>query len=170
MIPSRSLRQIIGEERYWLWYRNGSAFRLYDIPFEQMNPEELQMVIGYLMKEVPNYELKRTNVELHPTEIAYPFQTKRFREILDEMYQVHLEKNADYSPYNILVTGMRGCITRLWDKSARFFNLMGLDIKTYEWTEEKMNMVKDEDVNQTIIDWANYCIITRILREGLWGK
>lgn len=108
--------------------------------------------------------------ELHITEQKYPIQTARFREILDEMYQVHLKKNADYSPYNILVTGMRGCVTRLWDKSARFFNLMGLDIGTYQWTEEKMNMVEDEDVNQTVIDWANYCIITKILREGKWGK
>lgn len=115
-------------------------------------------------------KLPPDNIELHPTEQKYPEQTKRFREILDEMYQVHLKKNADYSPYNILVTGMRGCVTRLWDKSARFFNLMGLDIKTYVWTEEKMNMVEDEDVNQTIIDWANYCIITRIFREGKWGK
>lgn len=108
--------------------------------------------------------------ELHPTEQKYPEQAKRFREILDEMYQVHLKKNADYSPYNILVTGMRGCVTRLWDKSARFFSLMGLDILKFEWTEERANRVEDEDVNQTLIDWANYCIITRILREGLWGK
>lgn len=107
---------------------------------------------------------------LHPTEERFPDQTKRFREILDEMYQVHLVKNADYSPYNILVTGMKGCVTRLWDKSARFFNLMGLDIGTYTWDEEKINSVKDESVNDTLIDWANYCIITRIFREGKWGK
>lgn len=106
----------------------------------------------------------------HITEQRFPEQTKRFREILDEMYAVYLKKNADYSPYNILVTGMRGCVTRLWDKSARFFNLMGLDIGTYQWTEEKMNMVEDEDVNQTLVDWANYLIITRILREEKWGK
>jgi hypothetical protein len=106
----------------------------------------------------------------HQTEEKYPEQTKRFREILEEMYQTHLQKNADYSPYNILVTGMKGCVTRLWDKSARFFNLMGLDIGKYTWNEEKMNTVADEPVEQTLIDWANYCIITRILREGKWGK
>jgi len=106
----------------------------------------------------------------HPTEQKYPEQTKRFREILDGMYQTHLEKNADYSPYNILVTGMKGCVTRLWDKSARFFNLVGLNIGTWEWNEEKLNTVKDEPLEQTLIDWANYCIITRILREGKWGK
>lgn len=108
--------------------------------------------------------------ELHITEKKYPLQTQRFREILDEMYQTHLQKNADYSPYNILVTGMKGCVTRLWDKSARFFNLMGLDIGKYTWNEEKMNTVADEPVEQTLVDWANYCIITRILREGKWGK
>lgn len=106
----------------------------------------------------------------HPTEEKYPEQTKRFREILEEMYQTHLTKNADYSPYNILVTGMKGCVTRLWDKSARFFNLMGLDIGTYTWNEEKLNSVRDESVNDTLLDWANYCIITRIFREGKWGK
>ncbi len=115
-------------------------------------------------------EILPTNYCLHSTEEKYPEQTKRFREILDQMYQVHLTKNADYSPYNILVTGMKGCVTRLWDKSARFFNLIGLDIMTYEWNEEKLNSVKDESINDTLIDWANYCIITFIFREGKLGK
>lgn len=35
--------------------------------------------------------------ELHITEQKYPQQTKRFREILEEMYRVHLVKNNDYS-------------------------------------------------------------------------
>lgn len=117
---------------------------------------------------VRNYNSNKKPI--HQTEKKYPEQTRRFREILDEMYQTHLQKNADYSPYNILVTGMKGCVTRLWDKSARFFNLMGLDIGKYTWNEEKMNTVADEPVEQTLIDWANYCIITRILREGKWGK
>lgn len=115
-------------------------------------------------------KLMKPDKEKHPTEQKYPEQCKRFRELLDEMYKVHLKKNADYSPYNILVTGMKGLVTRMWDKSARFFNLMGLDIGTYEWKDEKMNEVEDEDVNQTLIDWANYAVITRIFREGKWGK
>lgn len=61
----------------------------------------------------------------HPTEEKFPEQVKRFKEIIESMYAVHLEKNKDYSPANILVTGMGGVIVRMWDKMARIYNLMG---------------------------------------------
>lgn len=63
---------------------------------------------------------------LHPTEIKLPIQTKGFRDITKRMYEVHLKKNKDYSPANIIVTGLPGVMVRMWDKIARMFNLMGI--------------------------------------------
>jgi len=108
--------------------------------------------------------------ELHITEQKYPLQTQRFREILDEMYQTHLIKNADYSPYNVTATGIVGLMTRFWDKTARLMNLIGFDISTGEYTGMKENAVKDEKIDQTFIDASNYGVIARIYLEGKWGK
>lgn len=108
--------------------------------------------------------------EPHPTELKYPEQTKRFRKILDEMYQVHLTKNVDYSPYNINATGLVGAMVRIWDKTARLMNLLGFDIATGKYSGEKTNAVKNEGIEDSFIDLANYGIIARIYWEGKWGK
>lgn len=62
----------------------------------------------------------------HVTEERFPLQTNKFREIVNEMYQMHLDKNKDYSPANIVIAGEVGLIVRMWDKMSRIFNLMGL--------------------------------------------
>lgn len=105
----------------------------------------------------------------HITEINYPEQTKRFREILDEMYQVHLEKNADYSPMNILATGIVGIATRIWDKTARVCNLLGFNLQTGEYYSERKS-TNDESIEDNLKDLGVYSIIGRIYREGKWGK
>jgi hypothetical protein len=65
---------------------------------------------------------------LHSTEEKYPEQTKAFREMIEKMYQVHLDKNLDYSPSNINGVGMIGLASRTWDKVIRFLNLVGFNI------------------------------------------
>lgn len=62
----------------------------------------------------------------HPTEIKFPDQAHRFKEITERMYSIHLDKNADYSPSNVLVPGMGGVLVRMWDKLSRIYNLMGV--------------------------------------------
>lgn len=109
-------------------------------------------------------------VVLHPTEEKYPLQTQRFREILDEMYQTHLKKNADYSAMNILGTGEVGLTVRFWDKCARLMNLIGFDIQTGKFTGTKKNLVEDESIVDTVMDAAVYAIIFKIYNEGKWGK
>lgn len=104
----------------------------------------------------------------HPTETNYPEQCIEFKEITDKMYTLHLEKNADYSPVNILATGMVGCVTRLWDKAARIMNLAGFDIRTGEFSAPKEP--KNESLEDSLIDLANYCVITLILRRKKWGR
>lgn len=107
--------------------------------------------------------------EKHITETKYPEQTKRFREILDEMYQVHLDKNRDYSPANILATGIVGLGTRIWDKTARICSLLGWDLQTGEYSSERKS-TNDESIEDNLKDLGVYSIIARIFREGKWGK
>lgn len=116
-----------------------------------------------------SYNSKQPLKKLHITEQKYPEQTKRFREILDEMYQVHLDKNSDYSPMNILATGTVGVATRIWDKTARILSLLGWDLQTGQYSIERISP-KDESIEDNLKDLSVYCIIARLLREGKWGK
>lgn len=86
----------------------------------------------------------------HPTEIKFPIQTKAFREIIEKMYQVHLDKNLDYSPANILVTGDVGVIVRTWDKIARIFNLSGLEFPSVKAEVEEL--IHDIETNSTKVE------------------
>lgn len=106
----------------------------------------------------------------HPTEQNFPEMTKRFIEIQDEMYKTFLDKNNDYSRWNILGTGIVGICTRFWDKTARIMNLCGFNIGTGEYIQPKKNMVEDENIEKTFLDASVYGIIARIYLEGKWGK
>jgi 5'(3')-deoxyribonucleotidase len=106
---------------------------------------------------------------LHPTEQRCPRQTHGFRQIVDRLYAVHLDKNADYSPANILGTGEIGGVVRLWDKMARLLSLEGfnIEVKFLGYTGPKA--ARNESLDDTLIDLANYAIILKLLREGNWG-
>jgi hypothetical protein len=103
----------------------------------------------------------------HTTEIASPQQCEAFRDIIEEMYSIHLSKNADYFKYNMLATGEVGAVTRLWDKMARLMSLSGFDIGTGEYRGPKE--ARNESFDDTLLDMANYAIILLIMRRGKWG-
>lgn len=105
---------------------------------------------------------------MHQTERKFPEQCKRFKEITDGLYALHLSKNSDYSPYNILATGGVGSLTRIWDKTARLMSLGGFDIGTGEYRGARE--ASNESVEDTLRDLANYAIIELVRREGKWGK
>jgi hypothetical protein len=109
--------------------------------------------------------------ELHRTEIISPIQCQAFREITGRMYRTHLQKNADYSPANILLTGEPGLVTRLWDKTARLLNLTGFKFQALlcEGIEPPRNP-KNESIDDTYMDMSVYAIIGLLLRQGKWGK
>jgi nucleoside 2-deoxyribosyltransferase len=109
--------------------------------------------------------------DLHPTEMKSPTQAKAFMEILGRMYRTHLQKNADYSPANILATGEVGLVTRLWDKTARLLNLMGFKFEIEEagyYTAP--SDPKNESIEDTYMDLAVYAIIGLLLKKGIWGR
>lgn len=104
----------------------------------------------------------------HPVEKRCPRQVKEFRRILDQLYSIHLDKNEDYSPHNILATGSIGVTVRIWDKAARLMNLSGFDVRNGAYHGEKP--AKHESIDDTLLDQANYCIIALLVRKGHWGK
>ena len=93
--------------------------------------------------------------------MSYPNQYREFKKICDELYKLHVRKNNDYGPNNILDLGERGVFVRLWDKINR--------LKQLVW-EQRTAQVKDESIDDTLRDTAIYSIIGLILRRGKWGK
>lgn len=123
-----------------------------------------------LSLNMPVYEFPEVP-HLHPTETSAPQQCKAFREILGQMYRVHMNKNADYSPANILATGEIGLVTRLWDKTARLMNLVGIYFDHLVHTGVRPpRKPKNEAIEDSFIDLAVYAIIGLIYRRGAWGK
>ena len=84
---------------------------------------------------------------------------KRFRQITDEMANLYEKKNADYGDsfgetYRRL--GLVSAVTRIQDKCNRLCNLA---------VNKGGQQVKDESIRDTLIDLANYAIMTLIELE-----
>jgi nucleoside 2-deoxyribosyltransferase len=107
---------------------------------------------------------------VHSVETNSPVQCSAFMQTLMSMYRIHLDKNADYSPANILGTGQVGVVVRLWDKMARLMNLMGFKLKVETSEYDEPIDPKNESVDDTLLDAANYAIICRLLRAKKWGR
>lgn len=120
--------------------------------------------LGIPIYVYPQYPL------LHVTEIRCPEQSRTFREIIGKMYRVHLKKNADYSPVNIMGPGELGIVTRIWDKVTRLMNLSGfylhMDVPGEFISPETP---QNESIDDTFMDLSVYGIIGQILRQGKWG-
>ena len=98
-----------------------------------------------------------------------PRQCAEWKRISSELYQLQLDKNADYGPHAIIGAGQIGVITSIWHKVARLMELTGFNIETGEYTGPKTTKV-NEPIEETLRDLANYCIIGMIVRKNLWGK
>lgn len=106
----------------------------------------------------------------HITELRRPVQARAFREIIEQMYIVHLNKNADYSPANILGPGELGLMTRTWDKVSRLMNLMGFRIEISASSFTMPEKPKCESIDDSVMDMTVYGIIWQLYRKGAWGK
>ena len=107
--------------------------------------------------------------EKHITERRCPEQAAGFRAIIERMYKVHLDTNADYSPANILGTGELGLATRIWDKCIRYLNLLGFDIRAELVEYRGPQVAKNESIEDTLQDMAVYGIIGLLMRSNKWG-
>lgn len=98
--------------------------------------------------------------DLHPTEVRYPLQVKAYAELLGRMYRLHLSKNEDYSPANILGTGEIGVAVRLYDKAARLLNLAGFRITL---VQQPFNQPKISE-DAVLATWI-WSLVTKILKN-----
>ncbi len=104
------------------------------------------------------------------TEINAPQQVRSFMEIIMNMYQIHLDKNADYSPANITGPGMIGIATRMWDKIVRIMNLTGFNITAEHKGFTHRKDAVNEPYMDAFLDVSVYGVIAQIFEEGKWGK
>jgi hypothetical protein len=104
------------------------------------------------------------------TEQQRPQQCAGFIDIVMGMYRVHLAKNADYSPANILGCGSIGIVTRIWDKVSRLMNLCGFRLEIASSRYEVPLSPKNESIDDNIQDLGVYSIIWQLFRKGVWGK
>jgi len=93
---------------------------------------------------------------------------KRFEELTDKMLEITKRKNKDYSGdttafknFEMIefardgkTTTQEGFLVRISDKFTRLCNLI-----------DKEAEVKDETIEDTILDLANYCLLFRIYLE-----
>lgn len=83
------------------------------------------------------------------------------RDICNELNNTYAKKNKDYGnsfgeTFNKL--GIISAVTRITDKYNRLVSLCTLP--------DEERMVRDETISDTLLDMANYCIMTEIaLRE-----
>jgi hypothetical protein len=87
----------------------------------------------------------------------------KYESLIDEIKALAIKKNHDYGPENISYLGEKGCFVRISDKVNRLKHLV--------WEEDNKNpQVLDETVEDTLIDLANYALITILLMRKHWGN
>ena len=105
-------------------------------------------------------------------EEEYPEMTKEFKKIQREQYTLFCEKQHDYGPGNISVG------TNLSTKEEIKLSLTGLWFRMNDKIQRLKNMlmnsreiaVKDEPIEDSFMDVANYGIMAQIVKNGKWGK
>ena len=78
-----------------------------------------------------------------------------------ELFEIFKAKQADYGPGNIAIGGEKGCLIRTNDKLQRLWQLV--------WGD-KENSVKNESVEDTWLDLADYALIALLVRRGEWPR
>ena len=74
-----------------------------------------------------------------------------FQIIQNELLEIYKKKNTDYGN-SYKQFGLIGILTRLQDKINRCLTI----------SKNKIKLVEDEDLNDTLKDLSNYCILALI--------
>lgn len=77
---------------------------------------------------------------------------------LDSQLELLASKQHDYGHQNILKFGEHGVLVRLWDKIARYENLVRRGVDP-----------ANESLHDTLIDIIGYCIIWQMLKNNTFG-
>ncbi len=107
-----------------------------------------------------------------PFETKYPKLSEEFKKIQKEQYELFAAKMLDYGLNNVTLGG--DIINNSDDKK---FSLTGLTIRLTDKINRLRNLVvsgkqyvKDEGMEDTFIDIANYGIIGMIVGRNKWKK
>lgn len=86
--------------------------------------------------------------------------TKEFLRVSLENALLFNKKQKDYGPRNISDFGVFGCVLRINDKVNRLKTLLGT----------KRRKPRNESVEDSFRDNANYSIIALMVERGIWPK
>lgn len=89
---------------------------------------------------------------------------KLHKELCDELHNIYIKKNSDYGDSfgkSFAKRGITSAMVRMEDKWNRLDNLTLNTNKV---------MVTDESIMDTLIDLANYCIMTFMELKGIEEK
>ena len=101
----------------------------------------------------------------------YPDTCKEFEDIQSEMFELFLRKQADYGPTNV---GMGSEVVDTDKKVKR--SLAGLSVRMNDKVQRLLNLTfnnkvpKNESLEDTLIDIANYAVMALIVHRQVWGK
>ncbi len=87
-----------------------------------------------------------------------PQYEDRLDTVLDAVRSLLLEKHNDYGSENLKRHGMFGIVVRASDKIARLENIIGKGVPS---------MVKDEKIDDTLLDLVGYAVQALILKDEL---
>lgn len=85
-----------------------------------------------------------------------------FKDVLDKMYEIYEKKNADYGDSfskTYAEFGLTSAAVRINDKNERFKKLIKQEAQ-----------VKDESIEDTLLDLANYSVLTLMELMNKDGK
>lgn len=93
---------------------------------------------------------------------------KRFKEITEEMYRITEMKNKDYSwDWALDAFANFKIVEEFWIKTEDWFLTRMLDkVKRISNLTRQDNFVKDEKINDTMLDLANYCLLFFLYLES----
>tara|TARA_R100000655_G_scaffold24022_11_gene48304 strand:+ start:381 stop:731 length:351 start_codon:yes stop_codon:yes gene_type:complete len=114
------------------------------------------------------YECADTFIQM---EKIYPEMISEFEHITHDMLQLFCLKQSDYGPTNI---GMGSDVVDTDEKVKR--SLLALSVRINDKTQRLINLTmnnkdpKNESLEDTFIDIANYAVMALIVNRKLWGK
>lgn len=119
---------------------------------KQLTPEERDIFAAQFLV------LLNEGTHIEPKTKATTTEVNRFTQIVGQMAETYAKKNADYgNSFDISLDedGLVAAKTRIGDKFNRFSSLI-----------KKEAQVKDESMIDTLLDMANYCIMTVMWMEA----
>lgn len=84
---------------------------------------------------------------------------KGFKWDIEDQINLLASKQHDYGHGNILKFGVDGVLVRLWDKIARYQNLVRRGVEP-----------ENETVADTLVDMIGYCVIWHMLKNGTFTR